>query len=194
MAEIYLLRHGETQWSKSGQHTGLTDIPLTDNGIKQSLDLKKMIAHEEFEAVFCSPLERAKQTCKNCNLLDKAIITNDLLEWNYGDYEGITSKEIHEHDPKWTIFTKDPPNGETSIQVANRADRLIKESSKYEGKVAFFSSGHFLRALAARWLGFPVSFGAYLTLSTASLSILSFEHDNRVIQEWNSISHNKKAA
>lgn len=193
MLEIYLLRHGETKWSKSGQHTGLTDIPLTEDGEKQVENLYKTIKEIKFDAVYSSPLQRVKRTCEICHLLQDAIITKDLLEWDYGEYEGLTSKEIHLTDPAWTIFTKDPKKGETAHQIEERADRLIAELLKHkDGKIALFSSGHFLRSFTARWLGFPVSFGAYFTLSTATLSILSFEHGNQVIKTWNSVPVDKK--
>ena len=184
MLKIYLIRHGETAWSKLGHHTGLTDIPLTDDGKKESEVLYHKIKGLNFTAIYCSPLQRAKQTCQICHLLEKAQISSDLLEWNYGDYEGKTSKEIHLIDPGWMVFTKDPKNGETSHQVGIRADRMIKELLKCEGNVAIFSSGHFLRAFAARWLCFPVSYGMYFKLSTASYSVLSFENENQVIETW----------
>ncbi|MCH9621397.1 MAG: Acid phosphatase [Chlamydiia bacterium] len=189
MKELYLFRHGETEWSKSGQHTGLTDIPLIDEGITQAKALKKIVKGLTFNKVYCSPLTRVKSTCEYCGLLDKAIINSDLLEWDYGDYEGITTKEIHKIDPNWTVFTKDPKNGETSYEVEVRADRLIKEALKQEGRVAFFSSGHFSRSLIARWLNFPVSHGRYFALSPASYSILSFEHDYQVIKSLNNLPY-----
>ena len=188
MLEIYLFRHGETEWTKSMKHTGLTDIPLTENGIKQAKNLSKLVKGVEFDSVYCSPLERAKETCNALNLLDKAIITPDLLEWDYGDYEGLTTKEIQKTHPNWTIFNADPKNGETSKSIRDRADRLMKILLKQkDGKIALFSSGHFSRAFGAHWLGFPVTYGRYFTLSTASLSVLSFEHGNQVIKSWNNL-------
>jgi broad specificity phosphatase PhoE len=185
MLTIYLLRHGETKWTILGKHTGLTDIPLTQEGEKQVSNLYEVIKNIPFEKVFCSPLVRAKKTCEICHLLEGAIITNDLLEWNYGDYEGLTSQDIHKTDPNWTVFSKDPKGGETKASIAKRADHLIEEFLKLDGNVALFSSGHFLRAFTARWLKFPVSFGEHLLLSTASVSVLSFEHNNRIIKSWN---------
>jgi broad specificity phosphatase PhoE len=187
MLEIYLFRHGETEWSKTGKHTGLTDIPLTKDGVIQAKNLVKLVKGVEFNEVYCSPLERAKETCKALYLLDNAVITSDLLEWNYGDYEGMTSKEIHKSDPNWTIFNSDPKNGETSESVRNRAEKMQKLIRGKKGKIAIFSSGHFLRCFGAHWLGFPVTYGRYFTLSTASLSILSFEHGNQVIKSWNNL-------
>ncbi len=184
MLEIYLIRHGETAWSKVGRHTGITDIPLTEEGKKECEGLYRKIQDIKFNTIYCSPLERAKQTCEICHLLDKAQISSDLLEWDYGDYDGMTSKEVHLTDPNWTIFSKDPKNGETSHQVGVRADRMIKEVLKLEGKVAIFSSGHFLRALAARWLSLPVSCGMYFAFSTAEHAILSFENGNQVVKSW----------
>jgi len=185
MVEIYLIRHGETKWSLSGHHTGLTDIPLTDNGIAQAKALQSAISKVPFKLVYCSPLQRAKQTCEVCNLLDRAIINSDLVEWDYGDYEGLTTKQIHEIDPNWSVFTKDPKNGESFHHVQMRADRMISELQKLDGPVAVFSSGHFLRVLASRWCGFPTSYGRYLLLSTASISVLSIESDIQVIKHWN---------
>jgi probable phosphoglycerate mutase len=184
MLEIYLIRHGETAWSKKGHHTGLTDIPLTEDGKKECRALYQKIKDIHFDTVYCSPLIRAKQTCEICHLLEKATISSDLLEWNYGDYEGMTSKQIHLIDPNWMVFSKDPRNGETSHQVEARADRMIGELLKLDGRVAIFSSGHFLRAFAARWLCFPVSYGMYFSLRTATHSILSFENGNQVIESW----------
>jgi broad specificity phosphatase PhoE len=185
MLTIYLVRHGETKWSKALKHTGLTDIPLTEEGEGQVSHLYEFIKNITFEKVFCSPLIRAKRTCEICNLLKDAIITNDLLEWDYGKYEGLTSSEIHKMDPNWSVFFKDPKGGETSLQVQKRADHLMEELLKLDGNVVLFSSGHFLRAFTARWLSFPISYGAYFMLSTASLSVLSFEHGNQVITSWN---------
>ena len=189
MKKLYIIRHGETEWSKSGQHTGLTDIPLIDEGIDQAKCLKKALKGLEFDKVYCSPLQRVKETCEIAGFLDNAIINSDLLEWDYGAYEGLTSKEIHKTDPTWTVFTKDPKNGETSYQIEQRADRLIEAAKKEEGDVAFFSSGHFSRALIARWLNFPVSHGRYFALSPASITILSFEHDYQVIRSMNNLPY-----
>jgi len=184
MLKIYLIRHGGTAWSKTGHHTGLTDLPLTEEGEKECKELYNKIKHVDFNTVYCSPLQRAKKTCELCHCMDKAIITSDLLEWDYGDYEGMTSQEIGLIDPCWTVFSKDPKNGETSHQVGLRADRMIKEILTLDGNIAIFSSSHFLRAFVARWLGFPVSCGMYFTLSTASHAVLSFEHTNPVVERW----------
>jgi probable phosphoglycerate mutase len=185
MRNLYLIRHGETLWSLSGQHTGLTDIPLTAKGREEAEVLKKKLLGHTFEKVICSPLIRAKETCQICGLLPAAQISPDALEWNYGNYEGLTTAQIHLQDPHWTVFTKGGPNGESPTDVEKRAERLIASVSQGSGDVAIFSSAHFLRALAARWLKLPIKNGECFLLSTASLSILGYERENPVIITWN---------
>ena len=187
MAVIYLCRHGETQWSKSGQHTGLTDLELTDNGRKQASSLGKKIHGILFSKVLISPLKRAKETARLAHLHGE--IDPDLLEWNYGEYEGLTTKEIHQKDPTWNIFTHGGPGGESINEIKVRALRLIKKVKAMEGNVCLVSSGHISRAIGALWLGEDVSFGRYLVLSTASISKLGFEHENPAILGWNDTSH-----
>jgi broad specificity phosphatase PhoE len=188
---IYLARHGETEWSLSGQHTGLTDLPLTPRGEENAQRLAPRLAHITFARVFTSPLRRASKTCDLAGFGSAAEILPDLVEWNYGAYEGKRTAEIHAERPDWQLFRDGCPNGESPTQVGERADRVIKKVRAIEGNVLIFSSGHFLRALAARWLGLSASAGAYFLLSTASLSALSYEHNlsEPVIRLWNDTSH-----
>ncbi len=190
--KIYLLRHGETAWSKSGQHTGLTDIELTKDGRWEATRLGKSIKHVKFDHVFCSPLKRARETCKLANLKgDHVRIDSRLVEWDYGDYEGLTTKEIHKTNPGWSIFSQDPPSGETAKEIEKRVDELLKEACSLEGLVAFVSSGHISRVIGSRWIGMPVSFGAHLVLSTGSKSVLGYERASPVLCTWNDTSHLK---
>ena len=183
--KVYIIRHGETEWTISKQHTGLTDIPLTDEGREQTKWLIEKLKGKKFKKVFCSPLQRAKETCEIAGFLKDAVMDDDLLEWNYGDYEGKTSAEIRETDPKWTIFTKGAPNGESVGDIGARTTRLISKVRAVQGDVILFSSGHISRAIGARWLNLPVSEGKLLLLSTASISILGYERENPVIVTWN---------
>jgi broad specificity phosphatase PhoE len=186
---LYLLRHGETSWSKKGKHTGLSDIALTQVGINQAKYLGKRLAPLKFDHVFSSPLKRASQTCQLCHLLDQAEITKSLLEWNYGDYEGKTSSEIQKIDPDWTIFSKGAPNGESILDIEKRVDQFLNQLNQLQGTIALFSSGHISRALAIRFLGLPIENGSHLKLETASLSILDYEHNKPAIDVWNDTSH-----
>lgn len=182
---VYLCRHGETEWSHSGQHTSFTDIPLTANGEQQAEKLKKRLEQIGFEKVYVSPLKRAKQTCEIAGYLDVAEEDEDLFEWRYGKYEGLTTPEIRKTDPGWTIFNHGAPEGESIQDVSDRADRVIERVRRFNGNVALFSSGHFLRALAARWCGLHASDGRSLALTTGSLCLLSYERDVPVITMWN---------
>ena len=188
---IYLARHGETEWSLSGQHTGLTDLPLTPRGEQNARRLAPRLARIKFAQVFTSPLQRAAKTCELAGFKSVAEVLPDLVEWNYGDYEGRRTDEVHAQRPDWQLFRDGRPNGEAPTQVGDRADRVIKRVRAAGGNVLVFSSGHFLRALAARWLGLPTQSGAYFTLSTASLSTLGYEHNasEPVIRLWNDTSH-----
>lgn len=182
---VYLIRHGETEWTHLKKHTGLTDIPLTETGRAQTQWLKEKLASKKFRRVFCSPLLRAKETCELTGLFNGAEIDPDLVEWNYGDYEGKTSAEIRELDPKWTIFSKGAPNGESIGDIGTRAMRVIAKVRSVPGDVVLFSSGHFLRSLAAKWLQKPITEGKYYLLSTASISVLGFERESPVLVSWN---------
>ncbi|MBM3193126.1 MAG: histidine phosphatase family protein [Chlamydiae bacterium] len=189
---IHIFRHGETQWTKSGRHTGWTDIELSPNGIKEAYSLRKSLKNCSFDHVFASPLKRVKETCEIAGLGKQMRVDPSLLEWNYGSYEGLTTDEIRKSDPNWTIFTKDPPMGETKKEVAIRLDMFLEVLKTLKGEIALFSSGHISRAIAARWLGLDVSFGSLFYLSTASRSILGFERENPVILLWNDTSHLSK--
>jgi probable phosphoglycerate mutase len=184
--EIVLVRHGETEWSASGRHTSFTDVPLTRHGCEQADALAARLAGSDFALVLTSPRRRASETCARAGLLDRAEITDDLVEWNYGDYEGRTTDEIRRGVPGWTIFSHAVPNGETSDEVAARADRVIERALAAGGRVALFSHGHFLRVLGARWIALPASGAARLGLDTATLSLLGYEREQRVLQVWNS--------
>ncbi len=188
--KIYLLRHGETAWTKSGQHTSFTDIELTPNGRWEAKRLGKTIKHIKFDYVFSSPVKRARETFKLAGFKEAEVkIDPRLLEWNYGDYEGLTTKEIHKTNPGWTIFTQDPPSGETAKEIEKRVDDLLKCASSLDGLVAFVSSAHVTRVIGARWLKMPVSFGQHLLLSTGAKSILGYEHASPVLCTWNDTSH-----
>src|SRR5438034_5721881 len=165
---IYLARHGETNWSLTGQHTGRTDLPLTARGEQNASRLGLRLKTLSFAAVFTSPLQRALRTCQLADFGDRATIDINLMEWNYGDYEGLRSADIHKQDPTWNVFRDGAPHGESVAQITARADRAIARSRAIDGNVLIFSSGHFLRVLAARWLGLPASIGQYLALDTAS--------------------------
>jgi probable phosphoglycerate mutase len=184
--EIWLVRHGETEWSRSGQHTSRTDLPLTPEGERQAAHLKRMLSAHTFALVLASPMKRAVDTCRLVGLTPQ--ISDDLREWDYGDYEGLTTAEIQRTAPGWTIWTGAPPNGETVDQVAARADRVIARAIAGGGDVALFGHGHFSRILAARWIGLEPSGGRLLALSTASLSVLGHERETRVIRLWNQTS------
>jgi probable phosphoglycerate mutase len=183
--KIVLVRHGQTAWTVSGQHTGLTDIPLNTQGEKQATGLAESLKSHVFEKVLTSPLIRAKKTCELAGFLKQAEIDQDLVEWNYGYYEGKTKNEILTSDPEWNIFTKGAKGGESIEHVSKRADLVLKKIHSFQGDVLLFSSGHFLRALAARWLSYPLSFGRQIALSPASISILGYENGYPVLQLWN---------
>lgn len=181
--QMWLIRHGETEWSLSGQHTSRTDLPLLPEGEHRARALREPLAGKKFALVLSSPMRRALETASLAGFAPQ--VSDDLREWQYGDYEGLTTAQIHQTDPAWTIWTSTPPGGETAEQVAARADRLIARAAAAEGDVAFFGHGHMLRVLAARWLGLEAAGGKYFALSTGSVSVLGFEHGNRVIQTWN---------
>jgi probable phosphoglycerate mutase len=191
LPRVYLARHGETAWSVSGQHTGVTDLPLTPRGEANARRLGKLIGHVEFAQVWSSPLARARHTCELAGFGAKAQIDPELVEWNYGQYEGKTTAEIRRSRPNWLLFRDGCPDGEGPADVGQRADRVIARLRAAGGNVLLFSSGHFLRVLAARWLGFEPAAGRYLLLSTATLSVLGYEHslDEPVIRLWNDDRH-----
>lgn len=185
--QVYLARHGETEWSLSGQHTGITDIPLTENGRNLAKRLAPVLATERFALVLTSPLERARKTCELAGLGAHAEIDRDLVEWNYGEYEGLTPKQIDAQAPGWMIFTDGCPGGETPEQAGARADRLVARVRSVEGDVALFAHGHIFRVFAARWLGLPAMAGCHFLLDTATLSILSYYRNLPAIRRWNAM-------
>jgi probable phosphoglycerate mutase len=183
--QIVLVRHGETEWSKNGKHTSFSDIPLTLEGERQASALKKELSEWNFKLVLCSPRQRAKRTCELAGLLDRAQITEDLGEWNYGEYEGITTKEIRQKDPTWTVFTSPTPGGETPDQVAERCDSVIKRAKAIQDDVILFAHSHVLRVMIARWLELPPVEGRHFVLQTGTLNILSYEHESTVLISLN---------
>jgi probable phosphoglycerate mutase len=190
---VYLARHGETAWSLSGQHTGLTDIPLTENGERNARRLGERLRVRNFARVFTSPLQRARKTCELAGFGAKADVDPDLVEWNYGDYEGKTTPEILKNRPGWQLFRDGCPGGESPSQISDRADRVITHLRAIVGDVLLFSSGHILCVLADRWLGLEVSRGPYFHLSTATLSALSYVHGESepAVTLWNDACHLK---
>jgi broad specificity phosphatase PhoE len=187
---IYLARHGGTAWTATGQHTGLTDIPLTAEGERGARALAEPLAGRNFERVFTSPLVRARRTGELAGFAD-AEVDPDLVEWNYGDYEGKTTAEIRSARPDWQLFRDGCPGGESVAAIGARADRVVARLRALDGDALLFSSGHFSRVLAARWLGLDPSAGRLFVLGTASLSILGYEHgrDEPAIRLWNELRH-----
>ena len=188
---VHLARHGQTAWNLSGQHTGLTDLSLTDRGERNARRLAKRLQGLSFSKVISSPLPRAMRSCELAGFGDRAEIDRDLLEWNYGEYEGRRTADIHKERPDWQLFSDGCPGGESPQEVGARADRVIKRMREIPSNVLIFSSGHFLRVLTARWLGLEPLGGKYFLLSTASLSALGYEHNlsQPVIQLWNDTNH-----
>lgn len=183
--QITLVRHGETEWSKAGKHTGRTDIPLTLAGEAAARGLADRLTGATFSTVWSSPSQRARNTCKLAGFGENVIVKDDLAEWDYGAYEGITTKDIKAERPSWDLFRDGCPNGEDAASVGRRADRVIADLHKAAGTVLIFSSSHFLRVLGARWIELPPEGGANFVLDTASISILGSYHDAPVIRRWN---------
>lgn len=189
---VYLARHGETAWSLTGQHTGLTDLPLTAHGERNARRLGERLRNLSFAQVFTSPLQRAARTCELAGFRAGAEVDPELVEWNYGEYEGLTSTEIRAKRPDWLLFRDGCPGGESPAQVMARADRVVQRLRAAPGNVLLFSSGHFLRVLAARWLGLEAGWaGCYFLLTTASLSAVGYEQNRSrpVIRLWNDDHH-----
>ncbi len=187
---VHLARHGETAWSLSGQHTGLTDLALTERGASSARWLAERLHGLRVAQVLTSPLQRAARTCELAGFGAQAQIDRDLVEWDYGDYEGLTTVEIKAQRPGWDVFRDGCPGGESPSQVGDRADRVLRRVRAIEGDVLLFSSAHFLRVFTARWLGLAPAAGRYFVLSTASLGTLGYEHDESepVIRSWNEVA------
>jgi broad specificity phosphatase PhoE len=183
--QIWLIRHGETEWSLGGRHTGRTDVPLTEAGRRQAKTLGRHLGKRTFALVLTSPLGRARETCQLAGYGDAAEITDDLREWDYGIYEGRTTAEVRAHEPGWSIWTTSIPEGETVDHVGERAHRVIERAVAAGGDAALFAHAHFLRILAACWIGRPPVDGRLFALGTASISVLGHERETRVISVWN---------
>jgi probable phosphoglycerate mutase len=185
--ELWLLRHGATEWARNGRHTGSTDIPLLPDGETEARALAPLLAQHTFDAVYCSPLQRARRTCELAGLGDQAQLEPDLREWDYGRYEGITTAEIRQSVPGWTVFSHPCPGGESLMQVQERCDALIARLVQQHpgGRVALFAHGHILRSLAGCWLGLGAAGGALLVLGTGSFSVLGSEREQRALLRWN---------
>ena len=192
VTQVFLIRHGETAWSLTGQHTGHTDLPLTENGERRASGLRQLLHGVNFTHVLTSPLQRARRTCELAGFGAVARVEPDLHELDYGDYEGRTTAEIRAQNPGWSMFRDGSPQGESVEKFSKRADRVLTTVRSLDGAVALFSHGQFLRALAARWIGLPVQEGQHFALDTASISILGYEHTNEetpAITLWNAASN-----
>jgi probable phosphoglycerate mutase len=183
--EVFLIRHGETEWSLSGQHTGSTDIPLTDHGEAAARLLAPVLADRDFSLVLCSPLQRARRTCELAGLGGQASIDPDLAEWNYGSYEGLTPAAIREQHPGWLVFRDGCPAGESPAEVGERVDRVISRVRQHGGRVALFAHGHVFRVFVARWIELSPSHGAHFLLDTSTLTILSYYRGIPAVKCWN---------
>lgn len=187
--DIVLIRHGQTEWSISGQHTGRTDVPLTDFGRQQANALGDMLDGAHFDQVFSSPLSRAWETMERAGYAAQGVASRDMLEWDYGVYEGRRTIDIRSEIPGWTVWDDPIPGGESVDEVGARADRAIEECLEAKGRVAVFAHGHFLRVMTARWMGLPAVAGKGFSLGTATVSTLGWERENRVLQMWNDACH-----
>ncbi len=183
---LYVVRHGATEWSRSGQHTGRTDLPLLTEGEDQARATGSLLSGIDFSLILCSPLERAQRTCELAGLRPDAVLDDDLYEWDYGDYEGVTTPTIRESVPGWTVWSGTCPNGENIEQVSNRADRVIERVRNESGNVIVFAHGHFLRVLTARWCELDPIEGQRFILDPATLSILGWERETPAVRQWNS--------
>ena len=185
VGELALVRHGETEWSKTGRHTGRTDVPLTEGGARQAKLLSASLAGRRFERVLTSPLSRAAETCRQAGFGEAAEARDELLEWDYGEYEGLTTPEIRRERPDWVLWRDGCPGGESPENVGERVDRLLAELRGTRGDVALFAHGHVLRVLAVRWIGLSPADGARMALATATVSVLGWERETQVVRLWN---------
>ena len=183
--KTYLIRHGETEWSRAGKHTGVTDVVLTEHGRETARLLQPVLAQEKFTLVLSSPLQRARETCELAGLGKVARIEPDLIEWNYGEYEGLTTRQIQSVRPGWSVFHDGCPGGETPEQVGERVDRVIAKIRASGGNVALFAHGHILRVLAARWIKLSPSVGEHLLLDTATICVLGYYYETPALKMWN---------
>jgi probable phosphoglycerate mutase len=191
LPQIWLARHGETAWSLSGQHTGRTDLPLTERGERNAELLGRRLRGRAFARVFTSPLQRARRTCEIAGFGDVAVVDPDLVEWDYGEYEGLTTKQILQRRPEWDLFRDGCPGGESVAQISARADRVVATLRAVNDDALVFASGHILRVITARWLGLDASAGRYFALDTATISVLGYLRglDQPVIRLWNDAGH-----
>lgn len=183
--QVVLVRHGETQWSLSGQHTSRTDLPLLEEGRRRAAELGTELAGREFALVLCSPLLRARETCELAGLGDQAQLTDDLREWDYGGYEGLTTPQIWEQNPGWNLWRDGCPGGERPEQVGQRADRVIERLRGADGDAIAFAHGHILRVLTARWAEMQVAAGSRFVLGAGSIGLLGYERETAAILRWN---------
>ncbi len=183
--ELWLVRHGETEWSRNGRHTSTTDLPLTEHGTEVATELAPRLAGVDFGLVLTSPRQRARRTAELTGYGD-AEVDEDLAEWAYGDYEGITTPQIREQVPGWSVWTHPSPGGENADQVSTRLDRVVQRARATPGRTLVFAHGHSLRALTARWLGLPVTDGRLFKLDTSTLSVLGYDREVPVVLRWNS--------
>lgn len=186
-ARVVAVRHGETEWSASGRHTSRTDLPLTDEGRRRAEGLAGALSEWTFAVVLSSPLRRARETCEIAGFASRAELDDDLREWGYGEYEGLTTPEIRERDPDWSLWRDGCPGGEQPSEVAARADRVLARLADAGGDALVFAHGHVLRVLAARWVSLGAAFGARLALGAGAISVLGHERDTRVIERWNQV-------
>jgi len=187
--QLWLVRHGETEWSASGRHTGTTDIELSEAGRRHAAALRERLADVEFARVLTSPLKRARVTCELAGLGDRAEVVADLAEWDYGEDEGLTTAEIREERPGWTVWREGPRGGETADDVGRRADRVIDLVADSAGPVVAFAHGHLCRVVGARWIGLPPAEGIRLKLSTAAVCVLGYDRETRAVVRWNDTGH-----
>ena len=183
--QVWLVRHGATEWSQTRRHTGRTDLPLNDAGREQAESVTRILARHTFELVLSSPLQRAAETARLAGFEAGVKLDDDLMEWDYGEYDGLTTVEIKEKNPGWSLWETGGPGGETPDDVARRADRVVERLRQGTGDVLVFSHGHFLRVLTSRWLGIPASAGRYFYIGTAGIGVVGYERDSPVVRAWN---------
>ncbi|SDD02214.1 histidine phosphatase family protein [Paraburkholderia lycopersici] len=191
LREVWLIRHGETEWSRSGQHTGRTDIALTEHGREQARSLAPSLAAQRFDAVLCSPMSRAIETCQLAGLGDQMTISADLHEWDYGIYEGRTTADIRRAEPGWSVWHSRIAHGEDLDRIQARAAAVVENLLVMRGRVALFSHAHFLRAVGGCWVSGSAALGEHLYLDTASVSVLGFDHESRAIRRWNALGERR---